>query len=279
MPTRDKALEAAGAVRRRFSTRAETAVVTGTGLGGLLERLERPEAVDFRELPHFPATTVESHSGRLAAGRLAGLPLWLLQGRVHLYEGYRAAEVAFPVRVLQELGVRRLILTNAAGGLRPDLSPGDLFAIVDHINLTGENPLLGPNEEAWGPRFPDMAFAWDRGLVRLARACAREVGVDLKGGVYAGLRGPALETPAEVRWLQRIGAEAVGFSTVQEAIAAVHGGMRLCGISVITNVHDPDRPRRSTMAEILAAARAAEPRLALLLEALARRLRDDGPAD
>lgn len=279
MPTREKALEAAEAVRRRFSTRADTAVVTGTGLGGLLERLERPEAVDFRELPHFPATTVESHSGRLAAGRLAGLPLWLLQGRVHLYEGYRAAEVAFPVRVLQELGVRRLILTNAAGGLRADLSPGDLFAIVDHLNLTGENPLLGPNEEAWGPRFPDMAFAWDPELVRLARACGREVGVDLKSGVYAGLRGPALETPAEVRWLQRIGAEAVGFSTVQEAIAAVHGGMRLCGISVITNVHDPDRPRRSTMAEILAAARAAEPRLALLLEALARRLRDDAPAD
>ncbi len=279
MPTRDKALEAAEAVRRRLSSRADTAVVTGTGLADLFERLERPEAVDFRELPHFPATTVESHPGRLAAGKLAGLPLWLLQGRVHLYEGYSAAEVAFPVRVLQELGVRRLILTNAAGGLRPDLSPGDLFGILDHLNLTGENPLVGPNEESWGPRFPDMAFAWDPQLARLARACGREIGVELKTGVYAGLRGPALETPAEVRWLQRIGAEAVGFSTVQEAIAAAHGGMRLCGISVITNVHDPERPRRSTMAEILAAARAAAPRLALLLEALARRLRDDGPAD
>lgn len=279
MTTRVQAMEAAQAVRRRFSIRPDTAIVTGTGLGGIAAALEGAEAVDFREIPHLMPATVEGHAGRLVAGRLSGLAVFVLQGRLHLYEGYSARQVAFPVRLLQELGVRRLILTNAAGGVNPALSPGDLLGIADHINLTGENPLVGPNEEAWGPRFPDMAFAWDSEIGGLARQCGRRAGIELQPGVYAGLRGPALETPAEVRWLRSIGADAVGFSTVQEAIAAVHGGMRLCGISVITNVHDPDRPRRSTMEEILAAARAAEPRLLRLLAALARRLRDDAPAD
>lgn len=279
MPTRSQAMEAADAVRRRFSIRPDTAIVTGTGLGGIAAALEEAQSMDFREIPHLPPATVEGHAGRLAAGRLAGLAVFVLQGRLHLYEGYSARQVAFPVRLLQELGVRQLILTNAAGGLNPAFAPGDLLGIADHINLTGENPLVGPNEEAWGPRFPDMAFAWDPELGRLARECGRQAGIALRTGVYAGLRGPALETPAEVRWLRAIGADAVGFSTVQEAIAAVHGGMRLCGVSVITNVHDPDRPRRSTMAEILAASREAEPRLLRLLAAVARWLRDDGPAD
>ena len=188
-----------------------------------------------------------------------------MQGRFHLYEGYSPAEVTFPIRVMQALGVRRLIVTNAAGGLNPAFRPGDMMLITDHINLTGENPLTGPNIDQWGLRFPDMSRAYDRKLIAMAEKAAQAAGIPIHKGVYVGLKGPSMETPAETRFLKSAGAEAVGFSTVQEVIAAVHGGMQVLGISIITNVNDPDRPVPAALEDIIAIARRATPFLEKLL--------------
>ena len=197
-----------------------------------------------------------------------------MQGRFHLYEGYSPAEVTFPIRVMQALGVRRLIVTNAAGGLNPAFRPGDMMLITDHINLTGENPLTGPNVDLWGPRFPDMSQAYDRKLIALAEKAAQAAGIPIRKGVYVGLKGPSMETPAEIRFLKSAGAEAVGFSTVQEVIAAVHGGMQVLGISIITNVNDPDRPVPAALEDIIAIARRATLSLEKLLEGIMRHLDD-----
>ncbi len=198
----------------------------------------------------------------------------VMQGRLHLYEGYSPADVTFPVRVMQEMGVRRLIVTNAAGGLNPSFRTGDLMVITDHINLTGENPLAGPNVAAWGPRFPDMTRAYNRKMIALAEEAARSARIPVHKGVYAGLKGPSLETPAETRLLRALGADAVGFSTVPEVIAAVHGGMEVFGLSIITNVNDPDHPVPATAEDIVAAARQAAPSLEKLLAAVMGRLDD-----
>jgi purine-nucleoside phosphorylase len=192
----------------------------------------------------------------------------VMQGRFHLYEGYTPGEVTFPVRVMQALGVQHLILSNAAGGMNAALRQGDLMVIRDHINLTGENPLIGPNHDDWGPRFPDMTAAYDRSLVQLSRRAADGLGIPLKSGVYAGLKGPSLETPAEIRYLKTIGADAVGFSTVMETIAAVHAGIYVLGLSIITNINDPDRPVPASVAAIVAAATRATPMLNRLIEAV-----------
>jgi purine-nucleoside phosphorylase len=199
----------------------------------------------------------------------------MMQGRFHLYEGYSPAEVTFPIRVMQALGIRRIIVTNAAGGINPAYAPGNLMLITDHINLTGENPLIGRNEDEWGARFPDMTAAYDSELIRQSEAAARGGGLALQRGVYAGLKGPSLETPAETRFLKTIGADAVGFSTVQEVIAAVHGGMKVLGISVITNLNDPDRPAPATVEEIIDVARRAAPDLEKLIRGVLKRI-DDG---
>jgi purine-nucleoside phosphorylase len=261
-----KAEEAAAFLRERAPLAPRVALLTGTGLGESAAGLEVAAAFDYAAIPHFPVPTVASHDGRLLIGRLGGCPLALLQGRFHLYEGRSPAEVSFPVRVLQELGARRLVVTNAAGGLDPEFKAGDIMLIGDHINLTGENPLVGPNEESWGDRFPDMSFAYDRRLMAGAERAAAAAGIPLRRGVYAGLKGPSLETPAEIRFLRTIGADAVGFSTVTEVIAAVHGGVRVLGLAVITNVHDPDRPKPASVASIIATARQAAPRLAALIQ-------------
>jgi purine-nucleoside phosphorylase len=261
-----KAEEAATFLRERAPLAPRVALLTGTGLGESAAGLEVAAAFDYAAIPHFPVPTVASHDGRLLIGRLGGCPLALLQGRFHLYEGRSPAEVSFPVRVLQELGARRLVVTNAAGGLDPEFKAGDIMLIGDHINLTGENPLVGPNEESWGDRFPDMSFAYDRRLMAGAERAAAAAGIPLRRGVYAGLKGPSLETPAEIRFLRTIGADAVGFSTVTEVIAAVHGGVRVLGLAVITNVHDPDRPKPASVASIIATARQAAPRLAALIQ-------------
>jgi purine-nucleoside phosphorylase len=197
-----------------------------------------------------------------------------MQGRFHLYEGYSPAEVTFPIRVMQALGVRRLIVTNAAGGLNPAFRPGDMMLITDHINLPGENPLTGPNVDLWGLRFPDMSQAYDRKLIALAEKAAKTAGIPIRKGVYVGLKGPSMETPAETRFLKSAGAEAVGFSTVHEVIAAVHGGMQVLGISIITNVNDPDRPVPAALEDIIAIARRATPSLEKLLEGIMRHLDD-----
>jgi purine-nucleoside phosphorylase len=276
-PFKAKAAEAAAFLRSRIGPPPPTGILTGTGLGEATEELRVSAAFEYGALPHFPVATVQSHAGRLLCGELAGRPVMVLQGRLHLYEGYSPAEVVFPVRVMQELGLRRLVVTNAAGGLDPAHAPGDLMLISDHINLTCENPLAGPNEDSWGPRFPDMTCAYDRGLLGLAERTATAGSLPVHTGVYAGLKGPCLETPAETRFLKAIGAQAVGFSTVQEVIAAVHGGMKVLGVSVITNVNDPDHPAPAAVDEIIAVARRAAPRLARLLAGILRQLDDGNP--
>jgi len=225
--------------------------LTGTGLSEVLDGLDPIASFNYSELPNFPVSTVESHKGKLIYGALLGRPLLMMQGRFHLYEGYSPQEVTFPIRVMQEMGVRTLILTNAAGGINLNFSAGDIMIIRDHINLTGKNPLAGPNEAAWGLRFPDMSRVYDPGLIDLARNIALQCRIPVQTGVYAGLPGPSLETPAETRFLKAIGADAVGFSTVMEAIAGVHAGMKILGISLITNINDPDKPMKTTLESVL----------------------------
>jgi purine-nucleoside phosphorylase len=241
------------------------ALLTGTGLGDSAKSLAVRTALEYRDIPHFPVSTVPSHPGKLLVGRIGIIPTIVLQGRFHLYEGYSPEEVTFPMRVLQELEIATLIVTNAAGGLNPTFIAGDLMVIADHINLTGENPLVGPNEDGWGTRFPDMGRAYDRELLNTAEEAANALGISLRKGVYVGLKGPSLETPSEVKFLKMIGADAVGFSTVQEVIAAVHAGMRVLGLSTITNVNNPDQPSPATLQEIIAVAQHAAPMLEKLI--------------
>ena len=264
--------EAAAFLRTRTPTPPRIGLVAGTGLGDAIGVLRAAAAFDYRSIPHFPTATVPSHAGRLLFGDVRGRPLVVMQGRFHLYEGYSPAEVAFPIRVMRELGARMLVVTNAAGGLNPAFRPGDLMAITDHINLTGENPLAGPNVAAWGPRFPDMTRVYDRGLIDTAQSAALSARIAIRKGVYAGLRGPSLETPAETRFLRIAGADAVGFSTVPEVIAAIHGGMRVLGLSVITNVNDPDHPVPATVEDIIAVAQGAAPVLETLLAGIMEQL-------
>jgi purine-nucleoside phosphorylase len=233
------------------------------------------DSIPYEALPHFPVSTVQSHAGRLLVGKIGAKPAAALQGRIHLYEGYTPRQVTFPIRVLQELGVRVLLLSNAAGGLTAGFAPGDIMVITDHLNFTGENPLAGPNEDRWGPRFPDMSGAYDSALRRMADAAAAAAAIRLQKGVYAGLKGPSLETPAEVRFLQTAGADAVGFSTVQEVIAAVHGGMRVLGLSAITNVHDPDNPQPASVEEIIDVAASAARDLGKVIAGVVERLGPD----
>jgi len=267
--TRTQAREAADFIRRRAGAAPlQVALLTGTGLGALTAFLEAPREIAYRQIPHFPVSTVPSHRGSLMVGTWRGRRVAALQGRFHLYEGYDPREVTFPIRVMQELGGRVLVLTNAAGGLNPGFSSGDIMVIADHINLTGKNPLAGPNEDRWGPRFPDMSAAYDGGLMQDVLRIAGRREIPLQQGVYAGLMGPSLETPAEVRFLRTIGADAVGFSTVQETIAAVHAGMRVLGLSTITNVHHPGQPEPADLQDIIDQASRAVPQLRALIEDL-----------
>lgn len=243
-----------------IGTRPGIGILTGTGLGEIVNSIDITDSFAYQDLPNFPVSTVQSHTGRLLFGRLKKRPVVVMQGRIHLYEGYSPQEVTFPIRVMQELGVKTLILTNAAGGLNLTFAAGDIMIIRDHINLTGANPLMGPNEESWGVRFPDMTRAYDATLAALAENAGRKNRLNLKSGVYVGLKGPSLETPAEIRFLKKIGADAVGLSTVQEVIAAVHAGMKVLGLSTITNINDPDRPAPATVEEIIAVAEAAAPK-------------------
>ena len=257
--------ETAGFLRERLDGPPLVGLLTGTGLGGITRSLAIEGGLPYRDIPHFPVSTVTSHPGRLVWGRLAGVTVAALEGRFHLYEGYSPAEVTFPIRVMQALGVETVILSNAAGGLNPNFSPGEIMVIRDHINLTGENPLVGPNEDRWGIRFPDMSRAYAPDLARTAFSIGTDKRLRVREGVYAGLKGPSLETPAEVRLLQTAGADAVGFSTVLETIAAVHAGMDVLGLSTITNVHQPDHPEPATLEEIIAVAEDAAPRLEALI--------------
>lgn len=228
--------EAASFIRSRIREIPRTALVLGSGLGSLADELQDPVAVPYGEIPHFPAATAPGHAGRLLAGRLEGTPVLMMQGRFHRYEGHEPSRIVFPVRVLKCLGVARLLLTNASGGVQPRFQPGDFMLMTDHLNLSGCNPLVGPNDEAIGPRFFDLSRAYDPALRDLARRAAGELGIQLHEGVYAWFSGPSFETPAEVRMARLLGADAVGMSTVPEVIAAVHCGLRVLGISCITNL-------------------------------------------
>lgn len=244
-------------------------LVLGSGLGAVRDRITDFKDLPYAEIPGLPQSTVEGHGGFLRLGRLAGRPVLALCGRVHLYEGLSAAEVCLPLRVLFELGLRDLILTNAAGALNPQFSPGTLMVITDHINLTGQSPLTGPNHEAWGPRFPDLSRVWSPELAELALAKARGLGLPLERGVYLQVNGPQLETPAETRAYRQLGADAIGMSTAIEAIAARHLGMNLLGLSCLTNKNLPDCMAATSHQEVLAMAGRASADLARLIEAVA----------
>lgn len=248
----------------------ETGIILGTGLGALVNDVEIGHSLDYADIPHFPLSTVESHAGRLVLGTLGGRRVAVLQGRFHYYEGYSMAQVVFPVRVLKLLGIRQLLVSNAAGGLNPDFQLADIMLINDHINLQPTNPLVGPNLDELGPRFPDMFAPYDAGLLARAEAAAQALGqaATTRRGVYAALPGPMLETPAEYRYLRTIGADAVGMSTVPEVIAARHLGLPVLAASVITDLCAPGHLKPVVLADIFAAAALAEPRLTALLRAV-----------
>lgn len=269
-----KATETARFILEQSGKLPKIAILTGTGLKDSVSFLNVSYSFAYTRLPHFPVSTVQSHLGRLLIGSYGSKEIMAFQGRFHLYEGYSAQEVVFPVRVMQELGVKVLILSNASGGLNASFSAGDIMMISDHINLTGDNPLIGNNEESWGMRFPDMSCAYDRKLLALAQKIADHDKLITQTGVYAGLKGPSLETPAEVHFLQLIGAEAVGFSTVQEVIASVHGGIRVLGLSIITNVHNPKAPSPSTVEEIIAVAENSAPKLNTIIRKVINQIDD-----
>lgn len=229
-------VRAAEAIRHLHATVPRIALILGSGLGSVVDHVESPVAIPYPEIPHFPVSSAPGHVGKLVLGTLAGQPVAVLAGRVHLYEGYSALQVAFPVYALSELGATTLVVTNAAGGINADFRPGTLMLIRDHLNLTGRNPLVGLDEPRLGPRFPDMTYAYDADLSRLAEKSAVAAGLDVAEGVYAGLLGPSFETPAEIRMLRAAGADAVGMSTVMEVIAANHRGMRVLGVSCIANM-------------------------------------------
>ncbi|HEU5169475.1 MAG TPA: purine-nucleoside phosphorylase [Gemmatimonadales bacterium] len=256
---------AARVVQGRCAIRPAVGIVLGTGLGGLAEEIAVEVAVPYGDIPGFPLSTVESHAGRLLLGRLGGKPVVAMQGRFHRYEGYNLRQVTFPVRVLRALGAGTLIVSNACGGMHPLWSAGDLVLLADHVNLLGDNPLVGPNDDRLGPRFPDMSAPYDPGLRALARAAALELRITLREGVYVAVTGPNLETPAEYRMLRAIGADVVGMSTVPEVIVANHEGMRVLGISIITDRCLPDALEPADIGRIIDTARRAEPSLTRLV--------------
>ena len=249
----------------RLTAPPEWGIILGTGQGLWAARLEGGGFLPYRELPHFPPATSPSHAGRLGWGQMSGKQVLLCQGRFHAYEGYNLRQVTFPVRVMAGLGVKTLIVTNAAGGLNPHFKAGDLMLISDHLNLMGDNPLVGDNIDAWGPRFPDLSQVYDRRLRERTEAMARRLGIGLRQGVYVAVKGPSLETPAETRFLRQIGADAVGMSTVPEVIAAVHAGLRVLGISVISNLNLPDAMAPIAIEAIIDTVARAEPQLVELL--------------
>jgi purine-nucleoside phosphorylase len=270
--TFDQAAEAAAVVRARISAVPSVAIVLGSGLGGFAGTLADAASMPYSQLPHWPVSRVVGHEGRLVVGRTKGHVVAALSGRCHAYEGYDPGTLAFAVRALAVLGVRTLVLTNAAGGINTGFAQGALMVIDDHINLTGLNPLVGANDERFGPRFPDMTEVYSRRLRRLADEAAQSTGRTLAHGVYAALLGPSYETPAEIRYLRTIGADAVGMSTVFEAIAARHMGVEVLGISCITNMAAGVLPQPLNHDEVLETARRVRGEFVALLEGIIERL-------
>jgi purine-nucleoside phosphorylase len=268
----DAVERAAAAVRARFNQAPEVGIILGTGLGALAREIQTMATIDYPSIPGFPTSTVESHAGRLLCGKLGGKTVVAMQGRFHRYEGYSLQQVTFPVRVLKALGAKSLIVSNACGGMNPDWKAGDLMLITDHINLLGDNPLIGANDDRLGPRFPDMSEPYDRALGEIARRVAAEKGVSLREGVYVAVAGPNLETRAEYRMLRAMGADVVGMSTVPEVIVAVHGGLRVLGLSIITDMCIPEELEPASLEKIIATANKAEPNLTTVVRGVLERM-------
>jgi purine-nucleoside phosphorylase len=253
--------QAVEVVRKHWNGRPQVGIILGTGLGSLAAEIETEVKLDYEQIPHFPRSTAIGHAGQLVCGKLRGVPIVAMEGRFHAYEGYTQHQITFPVRVMKALGAELLIVSNACGGMNPHYAQGDIMVIEDHINLMNGNPLVGINDDRLGPRFPDMSAPYDRQLIERALEIARRENFACHKGVYVAVTGPNLETRAEYRFLRTIGADVVGMSTVPEVIVAVHAGMRVLGLSIVTDICLPDALKPANIEEILAAAAAAEPKL------------------
>src|SRR5262245_15533163 len=261
----DQVQQATRFIQSKWTARPQVGIILGTGLGGLAEDIDAEARLPYEEIPHFPRSTVQSHAGRFVCGRLSGKTVVAMEGRFHFYEGYSLRQITLPVRVMKALGCEVLVVSNACGGLNPQFAKGDLMAIEDHINLMGDNPLIGPNDDRLGLRFPDMCRPYDPALLALARRVALEERIVCHQGVFVAVPGPNLETRAEYRFLRGIGADAVGMSTVPEVLVGVHGGLRILGLSVVTDMCLPDALQPVSLEEVIAVANAAEPKLRTLV--------------
>ncbi len=267
--------QAADAVRARISLQPRIGIILGSGLNDLADSVQNAVVIPYSELPHWPRSTVHGHAGRLVIGELEGKPVLVMQGRVHFYEGYSMSQITLPVRVMQRLGLEMMIVTNAAGGVNPEFVPGDVMLITDNLNLvgmTGANPLMGPNIDELGPRFPDMSRAYDAELMSLARKAASENNIVLREGVYCGLSGPSFEGPADLRFLRLAGTDSVGMSTVPEVIVARHGGLRVLGLSGISNKANLDGSTVTTHEEVIEAGKTITPKIELIIRGVLRAL-------
>lgn len=267
--------EAADAVRSRTSYKPRIGLILGSGLNALADSVQKADFIPYSDLPNWPRSTVHGHAGRLVIGELEGQPVLVMQGRVHFYEGYSMSQVTLPVRVMIRLGIEMMFVTNAAGGINPDYAPGDVMLITDNLNLvgmSGANPLMGPNIDELGPRFPDMSRSYDPELMGVARTVASENGIPLREGVYCGLSGPSFESPADLRFLRLAGADAVGMSTVPEVIVARHGGMRVLGFSGISNKANLDGSTITTHEEVIEAGRMITPKIETIVRGVLRSL-------
>jgi purine-nucleoside phosphorylase len=260
-------------IRKFTQEKYEIGIILGTGLGGLVEEIVVEHKIDYQDLPYFPVSTVESHKGRLIFGKIAGKNVVVMQGRFHYYEGYTMQQITYPVRVMHFLGVKNLLVSNACGGMNPLFSKGDIMIINDHINLLGDNPLIGHNENSLGPRFPDMSEPYSNELIAIAEQAALELKIRVQKGVYVAVTGPNLETKAEYRFLRAIGSDVVGMSTVPENIVANHMGMKVLGLSIITDECFPDSLKKVSVEEIIEIANKTEPKLALLTTEVIKRIK------
>ena len=261
-------------IRKYYAGTPKIGIILGTGLGKVAESIDVETEIPYEKIPHFAVSTVESHAGKLIFGKLAGVPVMAMQGRFHYYEGWTMKQITYPVRVMKALGVDILLVSNAAGALNPLFRPGDIMLITDHINLIGDNPLIGKNDDTLGPRFPDMSNAYTKELRKIAEETALELGIRLVQGVYVPVSGPNLETPAEYRFLRTIGGDAVGMSTAPEVIVAVHSSMKVLGFSIITDMCLPDALKPVTLEEILATASTADTKMATLVKAIIPKIAD-----
>ncbi len=268
----EKINETISVIRQHTQEQYPVGIILGTGLGGLVKEIAVHHEIDYAELPHFPLSTVESHHGKLIFGTIGNKNVVTMQGRFHYYEGYTMQQITYPVRVMKFLGVNTLLVSNACGGMNPVYRKGDIMLMVDHINLIGDNPLIGPNEDSLGPRFPDMSEPYDKKLIALAEQIAIENKIYLQKGVYIAVAGPNLETKAEYRFLRATGADVVGMSTVPENIVANHMGIKVLGMSIITDECFPDSLQPVKLEEVIAAASQAEPKMTLIMKEVIRRM-------